>query len=439
MTLDYKIITEVLQLGKDGFNDLEIASQLGFDAQELIEHDVLTIETIEDLVEEGITNAAEIAANLNLPIDYIIEIAREYGLEDVKISKDDRIRLLRRRRGVMLREKQEQKNLKKRKRKSKKNLKQEVEEVSVNAEIDALVMGGADFSVMESASGLESEEVTTYLKATNQYDLWLSQFKERTDLEPSLRKKQQKTKTGKRQPKGTIRHPKIDAIVDDGLSLREMMILSNFSNQSGPANYLKTTGQHARWKARRNEKLGIEPKKQYERIPKVDELIAQGATLEELKDAGGWPTIKEPTTYMIKTLQYTRWRIRIELPKEEKEQRKTTAENLASLTNPKYEKSNQLETAIIDQQTSTKKLKQSTFKYEEAQTVEEKAKAKTYELLIKRKFKATEKQFESLFTNYFIAQKKAIKLHKYELSHGNQLSKEQISKILKAANLDPIW
>lgn len=320
MTLDYKIITEVLQLEKDGFNDLEIASELGLDSQELIEHDVSTLEAIEDLVEEGITNSAEIAENLNLPVDYITEIASEYGLKEVKISKDNRIRFLKRRRGLMLREKQEQKDFKKRKRKSKKNLKQEVEEVPVNAKIDLLVMEGTDFSVMESASGLESKEVRNYLKATNQYELWETRFSERTGIQITepFKPKIKKPKTGKRQPKGTIRHPEIDTIVDDGLSLGEMRILGNFSNQSGPRNYLVTTGQHARWKVARNKKLGIKPKEPYQRIPAVDAIIENTGTLDEMKEAGGWPTAQGPTAYMIKTTQYTRWKTRTKQFEQEK-------------------------------------------------------------------------------------------------------------------------
>lgn len=425
MTLDYKIITEVLQLGKDGFTDLEIASQLEFDPQELIDHDVSTIEAIDDLAEEGITNAAEIAAKLNLPIDYITEIAREYELEDVKISKNDRIRLLRRRREVMLREKQEQKNFKKRKKKSKKNLEQKAKEVPVNAEIDALVMSGADFSVMERASGLESKEVREYLKTTNQYELWEIQFSERTGIQitESFKPKIKKPKTGKRQPKGTIRHPEIDAIVDDGLSLGEMRILGNFSNQSGPRNYLVTTDQHARWKAGRNEKLGIKAKKPYQRIPVVDAIIENTGTLDEMKEAGGWPTAKGPTTYMIRTGQYTTWRNRIKRFEKEKEQRKTDAKNLASPTNPKYEKPSPLETKTV---------------YQEPKTVEEKAEEKVSEFFTGKERKTiSRKDATKFYTNFFKAQVSGEKPFVYQLSHGTELSEKKMTILLRDVGLKP--
>ncbi len=299
MTLNYKIITEVLKLNERGFNDLDIASQLGFDAQELIEHDVSTLEAIEDCLEEETTNAAEIAKKLNLPINYITGLACDYGLKEVKINKDDRIRFLRRRRGIMLRGKQEQKNLKKRRR-SKKNLEQKAEEVSVNAEIDALVMQGADFSVIESASGLESKEVTTYLKVTNQYKLWLSQFKERINKEPSLRKKQQRTKTGK------IGRTKTKA----------------------------------------------------KRIPEVDKLIKKVATLDEMKKAAGWTSCVSARHYMTRTNQYKKWKADRGKPKLEEQQRKAFIGNATKIAQQNlYNKSDRIEQKIFEFLTNTPKSK----------------------------------------------------------------------------------
>ena len=343
MTLNYKIITEVLQLEKAGFNNLEIASQLGFDALELIEHDVSTIDTIDDLVEEGITNSAEIAAKLNLPILYIEKLSLEYDLP-VTLKKENITELIK---YIRLDRKKEGRGGKK--YKTHKQPKTQVKKIEHIEKIDKFIMEGADFSVMESASGLESKEIRTYLKATNQYELWLSQFRERTGREPSLREKQQRIKTGQRgRPK------------------------------TGPT-----------------------------RLPEVDVLINERATIDEMKKVAGWLSCAAARDYMKRTNQYKKWKA---TKKSEEQQRKVLIGNIIKTAKQhSYNKSDRIEQKTFEFFTNTSKSKI------------------TYDTI------------KIIYIRYFEAKGQGKKLSLAKLGKGTGLYNSEIGKILSKTGLEPLY
>jgi len=104
-------------------------------------------------------------------------------------------------------------------------------------------MEGADFSVIESASGLGREKVKKYLKATNQYDLWLSQFKERTGSEPSLR----------RPKKEPTRIPEVDALIKKAATIAEMKKAAGWTSGVSARHYMTRTNQYKKWQDARNK------------------------------------------------------------------------------------------------------------------------------------------------------------------------------------------
>jgi len=210
MTLNRNQIEEVLELRNAGYDDSRICHQLKIGDAKLTEHELNTIEAIEELTDGETRDAVKIAKILDLPVDYIITLSCEYELDNIIVSKANRINFLKKRWRLILVKKQEQLAFEKRRRKQARKAKEtkleekvEIEEAPEPIEkIDRLVMQGLPLETMVKESGLKNtNEVEKYLNATDQYDLWEFRHKERTgnrkEEAPKTRIKKPKSKGGK--------------------------------------------------------------------------------------------------------------------------------------------------------------------------------------------------------------------------------------------------
>lgn len=81
MTLGAEIISKILRLREQDLDDLTISHKLGFDIDELTEHECSTLEAIMDSMGEGITDVEEIARELQMPLTYVYDLASEFDLQ----------------------------------------------------------------------------------------------------------------------------------------------------------------------------------------------------------------------------------------------------------------------------------------------------------------------------------------------------------------------
>jgi len=189
VSLDVKILREILQLRAEGFEDQKIAEKLNIYGTEIINQEVDVFEEIEDLIEEGITDLSEIAKKLQLPQSYIQIAASDFGLHItgtteepiqeeklIETTKQEKKRI----RKYQLPKKTEQTKAKttitkpaeSRTTRDKKRGRPKAEPIR-KLEIDKLAKKGAGLQEMIDASELTTElGVKQYLIRTNQYKDW---------------------------------------------------------------------------------------------------------------------------------------------------------------------------------------------------------------------------------------------------------------------------
>ena len=372
MAINRLTIEQILELREQETEatDLEIAKRLNFDIVELDKFELETKEAIQSQIEGGTTRIMNIAEKLNLPAQYVLYLSGEYGLETTLGEEDNSAVKTREKLLAFLEAKRGDKREKGKARIKQvtsrtiaKAISKEGDEPSIELlgvdqgypEIDNLVFSG--LTLTEIAKKLKrpdfrKKQVRAYLKTSRQYELWEDYYREKTGL------------------------PLIDRQV------KEKTISTNrFENP--------------------------------ERDLKIDKLIAQGgATVEELRIAGGWDSLQSVRNYLRKRKIYKNWQTSRNKPKLEEQQRKNLLRGIIESTLPYlYEKADKIERKVFEFSRTFKRKKITPDKIEMVRTI---------------------------YTRYFKTKDKNEKSSLAQLKKGFDICDSEVGKLFSIVNLPPL-